>query len=115
MSTQQSAEPAITCPKCGAEIKLTESLAAPLVAATRLEYENRLAEKEQERETRIAEGVAREREKITLEEAAKAKKAIQDKKEIHLRVRGDTKERWLRSLKEKLKEHQIQFSITNEF
>ena len=30
-------EPTITCPKCKEEIKLTESLAAPLIAATRHE------------------------------------------------------------------------------
>ena len=27
-------EPMIVCPKCGAEIKLTESLAAPLIEST---------------------------------------------------------------------------------
>ena len=41
-------EPTITCPKCGAEIKLTESLAAPLVAATRLEFEEKIARKDSE-------------------------------------------------------------------
>jgi hypothetical protein len=35
-------EPTIACPKCRAEIKLTESLAAPLVEATRREYELRI-------------------------------------------------------------------------
>ena len=29
----------ITCPKCGEEIKLTESLAAPLVEVVRAQYE----------------------------------------------------------------------------
>jgi hypothetical protein len=33
----------LSCPNCGHAIKLTESLAAPLVAATRAEYERRLA------------------------------------------------------------------------
>jgi len=42
------AEPMIVCPKCGAEIKLTESLAAPLVEATRLEYQQLLQKKEDE-------------------------------------------------------------------
>lgn len=37
-----SIDPQIVCPKCQAPIKLTESLAAPLIAATRAEYENRL-------------------------------------------------------------------------
>ena len=41
-------DPAITCPHCRNEIKLTESLAAPLIAATREQYEARLAEKETE-------------------------------------------------------------------
>ena len=36
-------EPVIACPHCHKEIKLTESLAAPLVEATRREYETRLA------------------------------------------------------------------------
>src|ERR1035441_7007065 len=35
-------EPTISCPQCKTEIKLTESLAAPLVEATRREYERRL-------------------------------------------------------------------------
>ena len=33
----------LVCPKCGEAIKLTESLAAPLVAATRAEYERQVA------------------------------------------------------------------------
>lgn len=36
-------EPTISCPSCKTEIKLNESLAAPLIAATREEYERRLA------------------------------------------------------------------------
>lgn len=31
-------EPTISCPSCKTEIKLNESLAAPLIAATREEY-----------------------------------------------------------------------------
>ncbi len=41
-------EPTIVCPHCATEIKLTESLAAPLIQATRQEYESKLAHKEQE-------------------------------------------------------------------
>ena len=37
------AEPTIICPECGTEIKLTESLAAPLVAAVRSELEEKIA------------------------------------------------------------------------
>jgi hypothetical protein len=40
------AEPTIICPKCKMEIKLTESLAAPLIESIRREYEERLSQKE---------------------------------------------------------------------
>ncbi|MBX9812323.1 MAG: DUF2130 domain-containing protein [Burkholderiales bacterium] len=39
-------EPTIICPNCKTEIKLTESLAAPLIAATRRQFEQQLAEKD---------------------------------------------------------------------
>ena len=41
-------EPTLTCPTCRTEIKLTESLAAPLIADTRRRYETQLAQKEAE-------------------------------------------------------------------
>lgn len=93
-----STEPTITCPSCKCEIKLTESLAAPLIEATRLAYEKRLAEKDaetarkqqelQKREAELAraqqsldEQVAArlkdERTRIAAEEAKKAKLALQ--------------------------------------
>jgi hypothetical protein len=40
-------EPTITCPNCRAETRLTESLAAPLIAATRQQYELRLSQKDE--------------------------------------------------------------------
>lgn len=45
----------ITCPNCGTDIKLTESLAAPLLAAARKEFEAKLAARNAE--------IAREQEK----------------------------------------------------
>ncbi len=39
-------EPTLTCPHCQGEIRLTESLAAPLLAATRRDFEQRLARKD---------------------------------------------------------------------
>ncbi len=39
-------EPTITCPHCKTEIKLTESLAAPLLATTRQQFEKQLAQKD---------------------------------------------------------------------
>jgi hypothetical protein len=91
------AEPTIICPKCKNEIKLTESLAAPLIESTRLDFEKRLAQKDldvagreksiQEREealskskdsleTQVATRVQQERGKIAVEEAKKAKLAL---------------------------------------
>lgn len=40
-------EPTITCPSCKTEIKLTESLAAPLLESTRKQYEQQIAEKDE--------------------------------------------------------------------
>ena len=58
-------EPTITCPNCSTEIKLTESLAAPLIQATRKQYEARIAEQEK--------AVAQREEDIR-----KAKKDVED-------------------------------------
>jgi hypothetical protein len=54
-------EPTITCPNCSTEIKVTESLAAPLIRATREEYEAKIARKDVEvsrREAEVREKVA---------------------------------------------------------
>ena len=40
------AEPTVVCPQCKHEIKLTESLAAPLLETVRRDYEQRLAQKD---------------------------------------------------------------------
>ncbi|MHB8454878.1 MAG: hypothetical protein ACYDDO_09310 [Acidiferrobacterales bacterium] len=39
-------EPTIICPNCKTEIKLTESLAAPLIESTRKQFEQQLAQKD---------------------------------------------------------------------
>ena len=62
-------EPTITCPNCGTEIKLTESLAAPLIKATRKQFEEKIAEKEVDVAKR--EGEIRAQQK-SLEDAQKA-------------------------------------------
>ncbi len=65
-------EPTITCPNCSTEIKLTYSLAAPLVRATRKEYEAKLVQQEQ--------NVAKREEEIRKQQQAVAdtQKAIDD-------------------------------------
>src|ERR1700730_7420414 len=65
-------EPTIVCPNCKSQIKLTESLAAPLIEATRLQFEHRIAEKEAEVAKREA---AIHEEKAAIE---KAREAIDD-------------------------------------
>ncbi len=47
-------EPTLTCPHCHTSIKLTESLAAPLIEATRKRFEQKLAENNLEIATREA-------------------------------------------------------------
>ncbi|MGY3695064.1 hypothetical protein ACVIGA_005144 [Bradyrhizobium sp. USDA 3240] len=70
-------EPTITCPNCRTEFKLNESLAAPLIAATRRQYEQRMAQKDAEvakREETIREQrEALQREKEAIDEQVFAK------------------------------------------
>lgn len=116
-------EPTIICPNCKAEIKLTESLAAPLIESTRRDYEKRLAQKDtevakreaalREREEaiskaqqaiddQVAEKVRGEREKIAAEEAKKAKLALQ--------VELEEKSKDLAELQEILKQRDIKLA-----
>ncbi|GIK51426.1 MAG: hypothetical protein BroJett014_03990 [Planctomycetota bacterium] len=57
---EANTEPELTCPSCGAKIKLTESLAAPLVAATETKYRALLAKRDEEAEKRAVELEERE-------------------------------------------------------
>jgi hypothetical protein len=80
-------EPTIICPNCKTEIKLTESLAGPLLEATRRDFERRLALKESDISSReaalskakeslddqVTEKLKQERAKIVADEARKAK------------------------------------------
>jgi hypothetical protein len=67
-------DPTLICPKCGESIKLTESLAAPLVAATRVQFEQRLQEQankfEGEKEALSKQHDENERRAAELERAA---------------------------------------------
>ena len=106
-------EPTIICPSCKTEIKLTESLAAPLLESTRREFEKRLALKDadvakreaglRQREEAIAkekeqldeqveEKVRQERSRIAAEEAKKAKLALQGDLEQKAREVADLNE-----------------------
>lgn len=83
------AEPTVICPNCKTKIKLTESLAGPLIESTRHEYEQRIARQnadmarreaaiakaKESLEEQVADKVRLERAKIVAEEAKKAKLA----------------------------------------
>jgi len=97
MKRAEVAEPQIVCPKCNYEIPLTESLAAPLLEATRRDFREQLAAKEvefarksdelrrqQEELTRaketieeqVSERLQAERSRISAAEAKKAQEAV---------------------------------------
>jgi hypothetical protein len=62
--TGHSHEPLITCPKCSHQIPLTESIAAPLLEAERLDFRQKLAAKEAEFE-RKADDLKRQQDAVT--------------------------------------------------
>lgn len=75
-----SFEPTIICPSCQTEIKLTESLAALLIASTKRDFEKRLAEqgaRVQQKELALRQGeesLAKARESLDEQVAEKLKK-----------------------------------------
>ena len=70
-------EATITCTKCGTSIKLTESLAAPLLQATRQQYEKQLAQKDTDIMRR--EEAAREKEKVVAEATRRLEEQVSDR------------------------------------
>jgi hypothetical protein len=123
-------EPTIICPNCKLEIKLTESLAAPLLESTRRQFEQQLAQKDNDiaqreqamrgREKQLAEArqaldqqvteqvaaqLKQDRERITAEESKKAKLAAASDLDQKAREVADLQE-VLKSREAKLAEAQ---------
>lgn len=123
-------EPTIICPNCQTEIRLTESLAAPLIAATRKQFEQQLSQKDAEialreqgvrdKEKQIAETkrhleeqvtqqveaqLKEERQRLIQEEARKAKLAVASELDTRVRELADLQE-VLKQRDEKLAEAQ---------
>lgn len=123
-------EPTIICPNCKTEIKLTESLAAPLIETTRKQFEQQLAQKdkdvaqreqamrEKEKQltevkntldaqvaSQVEEQLKKDRARITDEEAKKARLATATDLEQKVREVADLQE-VLKSREEKLAEAQ---------
>ncbi len=73
-------EPEIVCPNCSHEIKLTESLAAPLIAATRRQFQKQLAAKDED--------IARKEEALRAqqEQLAHDRETIEDQVKARLSV-----------------------------
>lgn len=69
-------EPTVKCPNCGTEFKLTETLAAPLIAATRKEFESQLSAKDAEVARR--EKALRDQEKLLADAKAKLDEQVTD-------------------------------------
>lgn len=111
-------EPIITCPNCKSEIKLNESLAAPLLEATRKQFQQQMAEKDRniaERESAIKkqhEDLLKAREAIDEQVSEKLKTeraaiAIEEAKKARLLLGADLelKSKELADLQEVLQEN----------
>lgn len=86
-------EPTIICPNCKTEIKLTESLAAPLIESTRKQFKQQLAQKDSDIAQR--EQAVREKEKQLAETKNKLDEQVASQVEEQLkkdRVRITTEE-----------------------
>ncbi len=77
-------EPTITCPSCKAEVKLNESLAAPLIAATRKQFEEQLAQKDTDIAKR--EQAMRDKEKQLVEDKRKLDDQVADQVAAQLKA-----------------------------
>ena len=77
-------DPTITCPNCKTEIKLNESLAAPLLEATRRQFEQQLAQKDSDIATR--EQAMREKEKQLTDAQIKLDEQVANRVEQQLKT-----------------------------
>jgi hypothetical protein len=77
-------EPTITCPACKAEIKLTESLAAPLIESTRKQFEQQLAQKDSDIAQR--EQAMRDKEKQLIEDKRQLDDQVADQVAAQLKA-----------------------------
>jgi hypothetical protein len=93
------AEPTVICPNCKTEIKLNESLAGPLLEATRRDFESRLKQKDID----LAAKLKDEATKIAAEEARKAKLTLSNEL--------DQKTRAVAELEKNLTENNAKFSV----
>ena len=107
------AEPTVVCPQCKSEIKLTESLAAPLLESIKRDYEQRLAQKDadiakrektlheheaalqkqkESLDEQLAQKLRQEQTRIAAEEAKKAKLALGNELDRKIKEINDLQE-----------------------
>src|SRR5215472_15985023 len=107
------AEPTVVCPQCKSEIKLTESLAAPLLESIRRDYEQRLTRKDadiakrektlyeheaalqkqkESLDEQLAQKLRQEQARIAAEEAKKAKLALGNELDRKIKEINDLQE-----------------------
>src|SRR5262249_23494255 len=107
------AEPTVVCPQCKSEIKLTESLAAPLLESIRRDYEQRLTQKDldiarrektlhdheaalqkqkESLDEQVAQKLRQEHARIAAEEAQKAKLALGNELDQKMKEINDLQE-----------------------
>lgn len=77
-------EPTIVCPNCKTQIKLTESLAAPLIETTRKQFEQQLAQKDSD--IALREQAMREKEKQLVETKNKLDEQVADQVAEQLKI-----------------------------
>lgn len=76
-------QPTVACPKCGTPVPLTEALAAPLLEATRADYESRLRQKD--------ESLAKQQGELERKESAAAELTQQlEKRQAELDLKSET-------------------------
>lgn len=120
-------DPTITCPNCKTEIKLTESLAAPLLETTKRQFEQQIADKDAEVAKREAALNAQKAELAKAQEtqdeqiAAKLKTeraaiALEEQKKARTLLAGDleTKAKELAELNEVLKQRDEKLAVAQQ-
>src|ERR1017187_5427438 len=90
-----SSQPTVVCPKCGTPVPLSEALAAPLIEATRAEYESKL---------RIQnEAFARQNDELTRKERSAAETAQQlEKREAELKRKSEEAQKEIDAQRERI-------------
>ncbi|MBK7352781.1 MAG: DUF2130 domain-containing protein [Nitrosomonas sp.] len=80
-------DPIITCPNCHTAIHLTESLAAPLLAATRQQFQQQLAQKDEAISQR--EQAIRQQEQLLSETKRNVDQQVTDQVTVQLKIERD--------------------------